>query len=319
MNYLKEIFSQILMSVNPLFDGGEDEPGGGEELPDEIEFDGEKIEMDEVEDSEDSKDSDKEQPENKDKEQSDIPDAFREEYTGKSSDDMLKDLYNANKKITEQGTELSKRALEQGRSLEDVKADSNKAGKSVTKLQKEIDDLDPIVDADDIEALNGKLKTAQDSQKKLTDELYDLEIDNRLNQKLAKEHNEKFSGEAREHYKEGLGLEFEDADWKTLTEKALSLSKDGRLSSQTIEAAAVLQVEDYTGILKAQGGFDMRADLRKANGKIVPKVGGEGGGANRTKSFANLSDDGKAKVIPKMNNAQFAKYYEKIYGRKLGQ
>lgn len=269
---------------------------GGEEPPVKA---GEKLKVKigdlEVEiDSEESTGSGEEQPGSDSKEQS-----ATAKYAKMDREQLLAELAKKDTHITKLSQQKKgEESLPDANTSEGLKIEKQKAVTEMEKVKSELEELDPVMDADKYAETQKRLdkltKDISDYDSKIQDKI----VDERIAAKLDAEFNNEFVAKTRESYKSDLGLEFEDDAWEKIVSDAKSLTGISKMTPEAMEAAMIQNIgrDKYRAVLSAIAEQKARGDIAKAESNSI-KVITESGGFRKV---SELSDYQKSQILDKV-------------------
>jgi len=246
-----------------------------------------------------------------------LPPEFSERYKDKSSDDLLKILYESQKQIGKLGQKLGDTKedplTEARKSISDLNAEVEKLKKTIAADYDEYDK-----DTDEYKKHQRELEKKEKKIKELKDREQELLIAKLVNKTVYDSHNKEFLKQQRSETAKSLGMEtIEDEIWDDIADYAQHIAGTGeRLTTEDIQAATIkkLGYANYNKIITTQAKLNVREEISKATSKTVTNVGGK---PSPTIRFNEMSDAQHAKVLDYLYATDKAKY--NAYAERLVQ
>jgi hypothetical protein len=239
-------------------------------------------------------------------EDEELPAGFLDKYKGKDERALLKQLYESEKMIQKHGNEVGKLRKEKelnGKTVDKDSAQQRLFQKQaeIRKLESQLSNLDDVMESDKIAEIKQKLSSAKGEIATLEAKSFDERVQYQVNRSRNFERLE----EMREKVKEDYGLKFDEDVWDNISEKAMTMASNGKLSRNHLLSSIILEEPAMENVLLAHGSEKARQDIANAGRKATPYFG--------NKSKQNL---GKVK-LSQLSSHERMQYLDKLSPEKL--
>lgn len=239
------------------------------------------------------------------------PEGFTKKYADKSREDLLKQLYEQEKHIGKQSEKIGSNRDDE-RTAETAKQEIKSLDKKIVEQQNKLDEMDAVMDPNDYKEAEKDLQKLKSKYEKLEDELLDLTINERIERKYNEDYNNQMISNARESYKDEMGLDFDEDAWKEIAEHAKKLNGAGKMTAESFESAVMQAIgkDKYRKILSSQSEVNMREKMRKAQSNAV-KVAGDKAAPSATR-IEDMTDEQFSRAMNKLPAKDFIRIAKKL-------
>jgi len=324
---VRDFFKLMMMEVYYLIEEGAEEPGGGSgSAPIQVNMGDNVIELPANTDLTDpfkTEEKPLEEPTGPtvtEEMLTDIPPGIAKTILGKSFKDILAGYVAKETQIGKLGTKLGQQQqqlLSDGkRTTQTVSDELKPLTDQMADKQKELEELDELVDEEDYKKVSSSIEKLKAKTKKLENELGDLKITEQIDQRLNAQYNDGAFEKMRGSLQKDFNLQFEDTNWQMLMDRAKEINGPGQITAESMEGAVMegIGVDKYRSILTNQGEMNMREKLSTASGMTLPLIQGGGDKGKQALDFNSLPKQVQNKIINSMEGKQFFEYMRKETG-----
>ena len=243
----------------------------------------------------------------------DIPIEFAENYKGKSSEELINELYKKQQYIGKLGNEVgNKRKSVTTNPLEELEDEELSLNAKLKKIEKQIkesfdDELDK--EDDDYKKLSKKKEELLKAQRDLSNRKQKAEIEETVRQQMYTSQNKKLLEEKKDGVAKQLGLdEIPNEHWDTISKKAQEYAGTGNeVTDEDVQAAVIktFGADFVHNAIALNVQQKVRTDIAGATQKATTVINGKEGGT----SIENLTDEQQIALINHLANT---KQYEKL-------
>lgn len=232
-----------------------------------------------------------------------LPSEFAESYKGKSTDELIGEIYKKQQHIGKLGNDLGearKGKIAKVSPLQELEEEEDSLSSRLNKIDKQLkDDFDAELDSDDdvFKKLSKRKEGLLKQQRELSNKKAEIRISETVRKTMYSEKNKELLENQKADVTKQLGLEEIPNDhWDIISDKAQEYAGIGNSISKDDVQAAVIKTYGADFVSKANSinaQQKIRNDIASASQKTMPILIGKQGGIN----LENMTDEQQIKMI----------------------